>query len=58
MIERLSEATGAALIGNNFSLISSKFPRFISHEKKSDGPKSTKHENLVDSWTESVSQEW
>ena len=43
-------------------LLSNCIENFISHEKKSAhcGPISTKHEfeNLFDSWTKSVSQEW
>ena len=36
MIERLSEAMGAALVCNNFLPIPSKISSFISHEKKGD----------------------
>ena len=54
---------GAALVGNNFSpkFHANSIKIFISHEKEivtRRGPKFTKHQNLVGSQTESVSQEW
>ena len=71
MIERFSEAMGAALVGNSFSQIPSNFIQggggggggsgsdFALKKKVTRrGPKFTKHWNLVDSWTESVSQVW
>ena len=56
MIERFSEAMGAALVGNNFSPILWSF-HFI-WKKKSDStrPEIYKALNLICSWTESVSQ--
>ena len=36
MIERLSEAIGAALVGNDFSPIPSMIENFISQQKKCD----------------------
>ena len=51
--QRLSKAMGAALFCNSIQ-------NFILHEKivTYRGRKFTKHQNLVDSWTESISQEW
>ena len=58
MIERFSEAMGAALVGNNYSPIPGIPSKFLFHMKKEKVtrrcPKFTKHWNLVDSWTESV----
>ena len=58
MIERLSEAMGTTLIGNNFWLIPSKISFHMKKKVTRRGPISTKHLNLFDSQTESVSQEW
>ena len=43
LIERLSEARGVALVGNNFSPIPSKFSFHMKKNVSRSGPKFTKH---------------
>ena len=60
MIKRLSEAMGAALVGNNFLPIPLKFSFHM--KKKVIGLVAAQYlqsiKSLFDSQTESVSQEW
>ena len=49
---KLWAALGAALVGNNLSPISLKFSFHMKKMVTCGYPKFTKHENLVDSWTE------
>ena len=57
MIERLSEEMSTALLGNNFLPIPLNI-YFTLKRVTSLGPKFTKHENIFDSPTESVLQDW
>ena len=58
LIERFSKAMGEALVSNNFSPIPSKISFHMKKKVNCCVPKFTKHLNLVDSWTDSVLQEW
>ena len=58
LMERLIEAMGTALVSNSFSPIPSKISFHTKKIVTYCSQTFTKHKNLVDAWTESVSQEW